>query len=107
MLWGLGGVLVNKIITSGSFLRNQKFYREGMVMHIAHLVSTPFLVLVAVILLSLATFQVTLVGGSDITLDLSQPAIMVAISFLLGSSPWPLWNLIEKTAQRVTGQPEK
>jgi len=107
MLWGLGGVLVNKIITSGSFLRNQKFYREGMVMHIAHLVSTPFLVLVAVILLSLATFQVTLVGGSDITLDLSQPVIMVAISFLLGSSPWPLWNLIERTAQRVTGQAEK
>lgn len=107
IMWGLGGILVNKIITSGWYLRSQKFYREGIVMHIAHLVSTPLLVLVAVILLSLATFKITLAGGSEVTLDLSNFPILIAVSFLLGSSPWPLWNLIEQSARSITGQAEK
>ncbi len=107
MLWGLAGVLVNKIIDSGWFLRSQRFYREGIVMHIAHLVTTPLLVLVAVILLSLATFRITLTGGSEVMIDLSQPAVMVAIAFLLGASPWPLWNLIERTSRKITGKTEK
>jgi hypothetical protein len=107
MLWGLAGVLVNKIIDCGWFLRSQRFYREGIVMHIAHLVSTPLLVLVAVILLSLATFKITLTGGSEVTIDLSQPTVMIAIAFLLGSSPWPLWNLIERASRKITGQAEK
>ena len=72
-------------------------------MHIAHLVSTPLLVLVAVILLSLATLKVTLAGGSEVTLDLSNMPILIAVSFLLGSSPWPLWNLIERSAKSITG----
>ena len=103
ILWGLGGVLVNKIINIGSFVRNQRFYREGIIMHIAHLVATPLLVLVAVILLSLATLKITLSGGSEVTLDLSQLPILIAVSFLLGSSPWPLWNLIERSAKSITG----
>ena len=63
MLWGLGGILVNKIVTCGWYLRSQRFYREGIVMHIAHLAATPLLVLVAALLLSLATLKLTLSGG--------------------------------------------
>jgi hypothetical protein len=107
IMWGLGGVLVNKIINCGWFLRSQKFYREGIIMHIAHLVSTPLLVLVAVLLLSLATFKLTLSSGSEVTVDLSQFPILIAVSFLLGSSPWPLWNLIERSAKSITGQTDK
>jgi hypothetical protein len=103
ILWGLGGILVNKIIICSWYLRSQKFYREGIVMNIAHLVSTPLLVLVAVILLSLATFKVTLAGGSEVTLDLSNMPILIAVSFLLGTSPWPLWNLIERSAKGIAG----
>jgi len=106
-MWGLGGILVNKIITSGWYLRSQKFYREGIVMHIAHLVTTPFLVLVAVILLSLASLKITLTGGSEVTLDFSNYPILIAVSFLLGSSPWPLWNFIERSAKNITGQTDK
>lgn len=107
LFWGLGGALVNKIIQSGWYLRSQRFYREGILMHVAHLVSTPLLVLVAVILLSLATFNITLTGGSEVTIDLSQPAVMIAVAFLLGTSPWPLWELIERTARKVTGGGDK
>ncbi len=106
LMWGLAGVLVYKIITVGWYLRNQRFYREGLVMHIGHIVTTPLLVLVAVLLLSLATLSIKLASGNQLTLDLSDPRIMAAVSFLLGTSPWPLWNFIEDTAKRVTGRAE-
>jgi hypothetical protein len=104
LFWALAGILVNKVIIVGWYLRNQRFYREGLVMHIAHLVSTPLLVLVAVLLLSLATLDITLSGGNQLTLDLSEPNIMIAVSFLLGTIPWPLWNFIEDTAERFAGR---
>lgn len=101
--WGLAGILVTKIFRIGWYLRSQKFYREGFVMHISHLVTTPLLVLVAVLLLSLVTLNITLAGGNELTVDLSEPSIMVAVSFLLGTIPWPLWNFIQATAERFAG----
>jgi hypothetical protein len=106
LMWGLAGVLVYKIIIVGWYLRTQRFYREGIVMHIAHIITTPLLVLVAVLLLSLATLSITLASTNQLTLDLSDPRILVAVSFLLGTSPWPLWGFIEDTAKRVTGRGE-
>jgi len=103
-MWSLAGILVHKIITAGWYLRTQRFYREGMLMHIAHIATTPLLVLVAVVILSLATLTLTLANDNQISLDLSDPNIMIAIAFLLGTSPWPLWRFIEDTAKRVTGQ---
>ncbi len=104
LFWAVAGILVNKIIVVGWYLRSQRFYREGLVMHVAHLVSTPVLVLVAVLLLSLATLNVTLAGGNELSVDLSEPTVMVAVSFLLGTIPWPLWNFIEDTAERFAGR---
>ena len=60
-------------------------------------------VLVAVLLLSLATLTITLTGN-ELTLDLSDPRILVAFSFIIGTSPWPLWRLIENSAKRLTSQ---
>jgi hypothetical protein len=106
LLWGLAGVLVHKLITIAWYLRTQKFYREGIIMHAAHIITTPLLALVAVLLLSLVTLNVTLASGNQLTLDLSDPRILAAFSFLLGSSPWPLWDFIEDTAKRITGRVE-
>ena len=103
-MWSLAGILVHKIITTGWYLRTQRFYREGMLMHVAHIATTPLLVLVAVVILSLATLTLTLANDNQVSLDLSDPNIMIAIAFLLGTSPWPLWRFIEDTAKRVTGQ---
>jgi hypothetical protein len=104
ILWSLAGILVHKIITIGWYLRSKRFYREGIVMHVSHIATTPLLVLVGVIILSLAKLTLTLANENEITLDLSNPNIMIAIAFILGTSPWPLIRFIEDTAKRVTGK---
>jgi len=104
MFWGLAGILINKIILVGWYLRSRRFYKEGNIMHFAHIVTTPLLVLVAVLILSLVTLQITLTGGNEMTIDLSDPNIMVAFAFIIGTSPWPLWRFIENAGRRFTSQ---
>jgi hypothetical protein len=106
ILWGLAGILVSKIILVGWYLRRRSFYSQGIVMHISHIAATPLLVLVSVLILSLVTLKVTLAGGNEINIDLSDPNIMVAFAFIIGTSPWPLWRFIEVSARRFTGQLE-
>lgn len=104
VLWGVAGILVSKIFTTGWYLRNHRFYREGVLMHIAHLVATPVLVLITVLLLSQVTMTFALANSNQVTVDLSAPGIMVAFAFIIGTSPWPLWNFILNTAKRFTSQ---
>jgi hypothetical protein len=101
MMWGIAGIFVNKIIYISLYLRFQRFYKEGVVMHIAQLVVTPLLVLVATLLFSLITLNVTLAGNA-VTLDLSKPELLIAFAFILGTSPWPLWGFIENTGKKFT-----
>lgn len=104
LFWGLTGILVSKIFTTGWYLRSHRFYREGILMHIAHIVATPLLVLVVVFLLSQVTFKLTLANSNEIAIDLSIPTIMVAFAFIIGTSPWPLWEFILNSVKRFTGQ---
>ena len=104
--WALAGILVNKIITCGLYLRSKCFFEEGIMMHISHLVATPIMVLVTVLIISLATLTLTISESTDVTLDLSQLPILIAVSFLLGTSPWPVWEFIEKAAKKIIGQTE-
>jgi hypothetical protein len=107
ILWGLTGIVVSKIITIGWYLRGHRFYKEGILMHIAHIIATPILVLIIVLLLSQVALKFTLANTNEVTLDLSVPTVMVAFAFIIGTSPWPLWNFILNTAKRFTGQLEK
>lgn len=107
MMWGFAGILVTKIIQVGWYLRKQTYQSRGFWMHLSHLVTTPLLVLVSVLLLSLVTLQFTLAGNNEVTIDLSDPRLMVAFAFVIGTSPWPLWNFIENTAKRFTGSREE
>ncbi len=100
LLWALAGILVNKIMMTGWYLYQRRFYQDGIIMHIAHLVATPVMVLVIVFLLSLVSLKITLASSNELVLDLSDPRVMVAFSFLLGTIPWPLWNFIESTAKK-------
>ena len=102
LLWGLAGVLVNQIIVTGTYLRWNRFYREGIWLHVAQLVTAPLIVLVTVLLLSLITFNLQVVGGSELTIDLKEPQIMVAVAFLLGSRPWNVWSFLQSTADTIT-----
>jgi hypothetical protein len=56
---------------------------------VAHVVTTPLLVLIAVLLLSPASVQIT-VAGSQMTLDISNPNTMIVAAFLLGTISYPL-----------------
>jgi hypothetical protein len=104
IFWGLAGIVISKIITTGWYLRSRRFYREGILMHIAHLIATPILVFIIVLLLSQVDLKFTLANSNEINLDLSMPALMVAFAFIIGTSPWPLWKFILDTARRFTGQ---
>ena len=107
LLWGLAGILVSKIILAGWYLRTQRFYRQGILMHVSHIIATPLLVLVVVLILSLVTLKVTLAGANDVTINLADPVITVAFAFIIGTSPWPLWRVIENLARRFTSQVEE
>ena len=103
LLWSMAGILVNKIIICGWYIRSNRFYREGLFMHIAHLVTTPLLVLVTVIILSLASISIKLANSNEFVLNLSEPNVMIAAAFILGTNPWPLWGFVEGTAKKITG----
>jgi len=103
LLWGLAGVLVYLIFRTGDFLRNHRFYVEGIYYHIAHLITVPILALVFVFLLSQVTLTVEISGASNVTLDLSDPRILAAVSFLIGVQPWRLYNFLLRTGSQLTG----
>ena len=107
LLWGLAGIVVSKIFTTGWYLRQHRFYREGILMHVAHIVASPFLVLVTVLLLSQVTLTFTLGNSNEVAIDLSEPTLMVAFAFIIGTSHWPLWNFILNSAKRFTSQLEQ
>ena len=103
-LWGLAGALVSKIIEIGGYLRWRRFYQEGMVLHVAHIVTVPLLALVTAMLLAQIEFTFALEGGSNLTLNLSQPNMLVALSFVIGTVPWKIWGFIQSTAAQVTAR---
>src|SRR3990170_9108440 len=65
LFWGMAGVLVDKLMSIGFYLRRGTFYREGMLMHISHIVSVPLLTVVVVFILSLVTLNVTLASSNE------------------------------------------
>ena len=76
-------------------------------MHHAQLITTPVLVLVAVFILSLATIDIELASSSNkLSLDLSDANIMIAVAFLLGVAPWPLWNFVLGVSRKILGEIE-
>lgn len=107
LFWGLAGVLVDKLMSIGYYLRRSTFYRSAILMHISHIISVPLLTLVVVFLLSLVTLSLTLAGNNEVKLDLSDPRILVAVSFILGSRPWGLRDFIQRTAEKITSDQKK
>ncbi len=107
MMWALAGVLINKLLWVSWYLSKKSFFIEAKVVHIAHLIVTPVLVLVSVFILSLATIDLEIASASNkLSLDLSDANIMIAVAFLLGVSPWPLWNFVQGTSKKILGEME-
>ncbi len=104
LFWGLAGILAQLIMTTGTYLRWGRFYKEGMPLHMAQLVTTPLIVLVIVLLLSLIRIQVTLSGGTEVNLDLRDPRLLAAVSFLLGIGPLLAWRFARNVSANILRQ---
>jgi hypothetical protein len=104
LFWGLAGVLAYKLIIIGTYMRYRRFYVEGIVMHLSHILVAPILVLIAVWLLSQVTFRLALSEGSQFTVDLTNAKILYALAFILGSNPWGLWKFVQRHSDTLTRQ---
>ncbi len=102
--WGLAGVLVTLIITVGSYMRFERFYRVGIFQHVAQIVSLPIMALVFVYLISQVQFVISVPAAGDVKLELTDPKILAAISFLIGSRFWSVWGFLQDTGDKITGQ---
>ena len=48
-----------------------------------------------------------LAGASNkLSIDLSEPNLMIAVAFLLGVAPWPLWNFVLGISKNILGRLE-
>lgn len=100
----LAGILVSKIISTGYYLYQKRFYAAGVYMHLSHLVTVPILAIITTILLSQATLQLTLSDANTITVDFTNPEWALVISFLVSVNPWPLWGFVQRAADRFLGR---
>lgn len=88
--WGLLGVLLTKITRIGWYLRTSSYHATGTWMHLAHVVATPFLALVAVLVLSFLKIE----GESQTIVDFGNPLLMVVAACVLSTNPWGLWDFV-------------
>jgi hypothetical protein len=100
LLWGLAGVLIRQILDAAKYVRRDRFYREGLALHLAQVFTSPIITLVSVFILSLIKLEVT-IAGSAVELDLSNPAILVALSFLIGINFWNVWDALKNVIQSL------
>ncbi len=104
LFWATAGVLVNKIMTTGYYMRKRTFYREGIIMHYSHLFAVPLMVLVVVLLLSVFSIQFIFQNDASLKLDLNNPVMLISIAFLLASRPWAIRDFLKEKAGNVLGQ---
>jgi hypothetical protein len=88
--WGLLGILLAKIVRIGWYLRSSSYLAKGTWMHIAHVVATPFLALIAVLALSFVKLE----SEEQTIVDLSRPLFLVITACLLSTNPWGLWDFV-------------
>ena len=102
LFWAVAGILVRLILTVAGYLRRGKFYRSGLYLHWALLISSPILTVVFVVLFSTITIR-----AQGISLELSDPRIQVAASFLLAATPWKLWERLQSVGESMVGNGPK
>ncbi len=107
LLWALAGILVHKIIVVGSYLRFGSFYSRGIPMHLSHYFAVPLMVLVAMMLLSLVSFEFALESGQSVKIDFKYPYILAAFSFVLANQPWGILRFIHSSAKSITSSINK
>jgi hypothetical protein len=74
-------------------------------MHLSQLLAVHLLSLVFVLLLSQVSLNITLTDNT-VQLDISDPRILAAVSFIVASQPWNLIEFFRETSAKWTGKQE-
>jgi flagellar biosynthesis protein FliQ len=106
LFWSFAGILVSLLITSGYYLRRRMFYAEGIWMHVSHLLSVPVLALVVVFLISQIKLTVQ-ISDSELALDISDPRLLAALSFIIAVRPWAMLDFVREAASSFFGQVQR
>ena len=96
LFWSLAGILISVFISSGYYLRKNRFYAEGIWMHVSHILTMPILSLVVVFLISMIKLSLQ-IEGSEVVLDINDPRLLVAISFIIAVRPWDIVSFVRDT----------
>ena len=104
LFWATFGILVHLLVRTSVYLKDEKFWATGIYQHVALLFSVPLLTFVFVTLLSLVRLEVAFWGEQGTQLDLRDARILIAISFLVASRPWGLWDYLKSAAGRLFGK---
>jgi hypothetical protein len=103
LFWALAGVVVSQLVDTSTYLRRGTYLRDAQMQRYTLLVTAPLVTLVLVLLLSLATLEITLDSGGKIRLDLGDPRILAAVAFIFGLSFWRSWDSLQGFSQRFLG----
>jgi hypothetical protein len=104
LLWGLAGVIASLLMTTARYMRNRSFFREGLYLHWAQLVTVPLMAIVIVLLLSLLQIQFTLGGENQVQLNLSDARVLAVVAFLIGLNPFMLWDYMRERSATFYGR---
>lgn len=106
LFWSLAGILVSLLITSGYYLRRKRFYKEGVWMHVSHLLSVPLLAIVVIFLMSQITLTVQ-IDESVAVLDINDPRLLAALSFIVAVRPWTMLEFVREAGSRFFSQVQR
>jgi hypothetical protein len=106
VLWGVAGVLVSLILSVSYYVWRCTFYKEGIALHLAQLVTLPLFALVVVVLLATVSISLT-VSGNQIQLNLQDPQTVAMVAFLVALQPWDTVRMLRAASRSITGDAQR
>jgi hypothetical protein len=103
VFWAVAGVMASQLVATTTYIRRGSYFINAEQQSVAQLVVTPLVVMVVVLLLSQAAFEITLAGGSAVRISLDNAMMLVGVSFALGLSFWLTWNWLRRFSGQVFG----
>lgn len=100
LFWSLAGILVSVFFKVGFYLRKKTFIATGSWMHISHILTVPVVALVVVFIISLLKLTVQ-IENSEVVINLDDPRLLVAISFIISVRPWAILDFVKETGESL------
>lgn len=100
-LWALFATLLRLIFIVHIYLRENRFFRQGLYQHYAMIATIPFFAVAFVYVVSM----VKLTGeNAAVVIDMSDPRLVAGTAFLIALVPWVLWDRLREQGRKTLGQ---